>query len=64
MIATVLAQDGDQPAALAAKWRQLVDLLGQRRERDSEDSESAFAWLSDHRDALPARLPPTDLAAR
>ena len=56
MIATVLAQDGDQPAALAAKWRQLVDLLGQRRERDSEDSESAFAWLSDHRDALPARL--------
>jgi hypothetical protein len=31
MIATVLAQAEANPSAAAAKWRQLVDLLAQRR---------------------------------
>jgi hypothetical protein len=56
MIATVLAQDGGQPAALAAKWRQLVDLLAQRRELESADSRRAFTWLRENREVLPVRV--------
>ncbi|HEY5711874.1 MAG TPA: HAMP domain-containing sensor histidine kinase [Allosphingosinicella sp.] len=46
MIATVLAQGSDRPDGRAAQWRQLVDLLAQRRaRRDSMDSDRAFAAL-------------------
>ena len=53
MIATVLAQDEAHPSARAAKWRQLVDLLAQRREAEpSGESAAAFSWLADHRSAV------------
>src|SRR3954468_4309586 len=54
MIATVLAQREEPPSALAAKWRQLVDLLAQGAEES--DSADAFAWLRDARARLPAAL--------
>ena len=55
MIATVLAQPDAQPSALGAKWRQLVDLLAQRRdEAHSPLAERALAWLRAHRSAVPA----------
>jgi hypothetical protein len=50
-IATVMALPASNPAARAAKWRQLVDLLAQRRDPDpSDEVESAFAFLVDYRD--------------
>lgn len=50
MIATVLAQPASAPGARAAKWRQLVDLVAQRREeRPGEQLEEAFNWLREHR---------------
>ena len=57
-IATVMALPAANPAARAAKWRQLVDLLAQRREREgSEEVDQAFRFLSAHRAdvAIPAR---------
>ncbi|TFI60304.1 HAMP domain-containing histidine kinase [Sphingomonas parva] len=50
MIATVLGQGEGNPSALAAKWRQLVDLLAQRREvRTSPQVIEALEWLRRHR---------------
>ncbi len=54
MIATVLAQGEAAPSALAAKWRQLVDLLAQRRDGGADDeSAKAYAWLEAHRGDVP-----------
>jgi signal transduction histidine kinase len=54
MIATVLAQPADQPGAKAARWRQLVDLLAQRREEgESGAAAAAYAWLFGHRHEIP-----------
>ena len=55
-IATVLAQADDRPDRRAARWRQLVDLLAQRRP-DGEaaaDSAAAFAWLRSARGTIDA----------
>jgi signal transduction histidine kinase len=50
-IATVLALPAANAAARAIKWRQLVDLLAQRREQASSDEvEQAYAFLVAHRD--------------
>jgi signal transduction histidine kinase len=50
MIATVLAQPARGAADNVARWRQLVDLLAQRRARDAgETGERAYAWLAEHR---------------
>ncbi len=55
MIATVLAQGDTPPSALAAKWRQLVDLLAQRRDRGADgEAAEAYAWLQSRRDSIPA----------
>jgi signal transduction histidine kinase len=51
MIATVLAQREDGPAALAAKWRQLVDLVAQRR---GDAPAEALDWLESRRGQVPA----------
>jgi hypothetical protein len=53
MIATVLRQSEARPSALAAKWRQLVDLVAQRR-GESEARGEAIAWLRANRGAVPA----------
>ncbi len=54
-IATVMALPATQPAARAAKWRQLVDLLAQRRAtQSSPEQAAALAWLRDRRSAIPA----------
>jgi hypothetical protein len=46
MIATVLAQPSDRADRLAAQWRQLVDLLAQRRpESDPVETARAYALL-------------------
>lgn len=52
-IATVLARPAEGEAARAAKWRQLVDLLAQRRGEDSAGADAAFAWLEENRGGLP-----------
>jgi signal transduction histidine kinase len=44
MIATVLGQSEAQPSALAAKWRQLVDLIAQGRGGDGAEAD-ALDWL-------------------
>jgi signal transduction histidine kinase len=50
-IATVMALPATTSSARAAKWRQLVDLLAQRRDpAPSEEVEHAFAFLVAHRD--------------
>ena len=55
MIATVLEQSEGSPSALAAKWRQLVDLLAQRRGvRLSPQAVEAIDWLRARRSAIPA----------
>ncbi len=55
MIATVLAQPAGTPRELAAKWRQLVDLLAQRRERgDGGVAVEAIAFLREHRSGIAA----------
>jgi signal transduction histidine kinase len=53
MIATVLRQSEARPSALAAKWRQLVDLVAQRRD-ESEIQDEAMAWLRANRGSVPA----------
>jgi signal transduction histidine kinase len=53
MIATVLRQSEARPTALAAKWRQLVDLIAQGRS-DGEAGEEALAWLTANRGKVPA----------
>jgi signal transduction histidine kinase len=53
MIATVLRQSEARPAALAAKWRQLVDLVAQGRSASDLPTE-ALAWLREHRKQVPA----------
>src|SRR6185503_4665995 len=45
MIATVLAQGSDRPDRRAAQWRQLVDLLAQRRPGREPDAERGYAAL-------------------
>ena len=55
MIATVLAQPADRPDRQAARWRQLVDLLAQRRPDTAAAGESeaqAYAWLREARRAI------------
>jgi signal transduction histidine kinase len=60
-IATVLAQPADTPERWAAQWRQLVDLLAQRRtDSDPIDVERAFDFLRRHRDKVD---PPVRAAA-
>jgi signal transduction histidine kinase len=55
MIATVLAQPEANPSARAAKWRQLVDLLAQRRSGDAgREAGRAVEWLRSTRDTLDA----------
>lgn len=50
-IATVLALPAANAAARAAKWRQLVDLLAQRRDSaPSDETDRAYAFLTSHRD--------------
>ncbi len=54
MIATVLTQGEAPPSALAAKWRQLVDLLAQRRDDPPVgEAAEAYAWLEAHRGEIP-----------
>ena len=53
MIATVLRQSEARPSALAAKWRQLVDLVAQRRGA-GEAQDEALAWLRANRGAVAA----------
>jgi signal transduction histidine kinase len=54
MIATVLTQAEAHPSARAAKWRQLVDLLAQRRDPDaSPEAARALEWLRAHREGVP-----------
>jgi signal transduction histidine kinase len=53
MIATVLAQAADRPDRLAARWRQLVDLLAQHRpEAGGEAAGRAYALLRETRGAI------------
>ena len=55
-IATVMAQPATHPSGRAAKWRQLVDLLAQRREEEpSEEAARALDWLREHRGEMAAR---------
>jgi signal transduction histidine kinase len=52
-IATVMALPSANPAALIAKWRQLVDLLAQRLDAvPSEEMERAYAFLTGHREQV------------
>jgi signal transduction histidine kinase len=49
-IATVLAQPAGHRDRVTAQWRQLVDLLAQRRDADeSEESRQAYAFLDARR---------------
>ncbi|HTU12634.1 MAG TPA: histidine kinase dimerization/phospho-acceptor domain-containing protein [Allosphingosinicella sp.] len=55
MIATVFAQAADRPDRQAARWRQLVDLLAQRRPEAAgtiEGEATAYAWLREARRAV------------
>ncbi|HEY1604399.1 MAG TPA: histidine kinase dimerization/phospho-acceptor domain-containing protein [Allosphingosinicella sp.] len=52
MIATVLAQREEPSSALAAKWRQLVDLLAQ--DRGEDEAWEALEWLRASRPRVPA----------
>ena len=52
-IATVMALPATTPGACSAKWRQLVDLLAQRRNPEaSAEVEQAYAFLVAHRGAV------------
>ena len=54
MIPTVLAQAEQHPSAAIAKWRQLVDLLAQRRDEEGSAAVAeALAWLRERRSAVP-----------
>ncbi len=55
MIATGLRQSEARPSALAAKWRQLVDLVAQRRSEGEAQAE-ALAWLRSNRGRIPAEV--------
>lgn len=56
-LATVLAQPAADPSALAAKWRQLVDLLAQRDGQDSGvEVEQALLFLNENRDEISLAL--------
>jgi hypothetical protein len=55
MIATVLGQPERNASALAAKWRQLVDLLAQPG-RSGDLAGEALAWLAARRPDIPAEL--------
>jgi signal transduction histidine kinase len=55
-IATVLAQPEGNASARAAKWRQLVDLLAQRRGFSDGDAAHAYAWLRAARSEIAADL--------
>jgi signal transduction histidine kinase len=53
MIATVLAQPCDRPDRLVARWRQLVDLLAQRRSGGGEaGTKQAYALLRGARGSI------------
>jgi signal transduction histidine kinase len=53
MIATVLAQPGDTAMRRYAQWRQLVDLLAQRRaEPASEGARRGYGFLRDKRETI------------
>jgi hypothetical protein len=55
MIATVLAQGETRAPAVAAKWRQLVDLLAQRHDASAGgEADQALEWLRANRDQVPA----------
>jgi signal transduction histidine kinase len=57
MIATVLAQPEASLSAVMAKWRQLADLLAQRRDAEASiQAELALGWLADRRAQIPANL--------
>ncbi len=53
MIATVLKHSEARPTAVAAKWRQLVDLVAQGRSAGEARAE-AMAWLRSNRGQIPA----------
>jgi hypothetical protein len=63
MIATVLGQAEPNASAVAAKWRQLVDLLAQRGRRDGTAADEAFAWLRERRADIPAEVRQSAAAA-
>ncbi len=54
MLATVLAQAADRPDRQAARWRQLVDLLAQRRPgaEAGHGEAAAYTWLRGARAAI------------
>lgn len=55
-LATVMALPATRPSARAAKWRQLVDLLAQRRgDAAAEQVAAAFASLREGRAAIDVR---------
>lgn len=59
MIATALAQAGGDPARRATCWRQLVDLLAQRRGREAAQEAAAaqaYGWLRAHRGEIDPAL--------
>lgn len=54
MIATVLERPSGRPDERAAQWRQLVDLLAQRRQgADGPEVAAAYDFLRDHRAEIP-----------
>ncbi len=54
MIATVLERPSGRPDERASQWRQLVDLLGQRRQAtDGPEVEAAYAFLRSYRADIP-----------
>jgi hypothetical protein len=53
MIETVLRQREGHPSARAAKWRQLVDLLAQRRSVPQREVAEALEWLRERRPQVP-----------
>jgi hypothetical protein len=56
-IATVMAVPAANASAVAAKWRQLVDLLAQRRSGEGGESlAAAFDFLRGHRDDIEPRI--------
>lgn len=54
MIATVLERPSGRPDERAAQWRQLVDLLAQRRRaEDGPEVAAAYDFLRSHRSEIP-----------
>ena len=54
MIATVLERPSGRPDECAAQWRQLVDLLAQRRQAaDGPEVAAAYVFLRSHRAEIP-----------